>query len=776
MRPMFQYLSGELPDGIDESTGSTGAATGEAGEMRGLGRRVFLKMSLASGFALYATGAGAQEASGSGASAASAPGGAGAPEGLKPFQQPSAFVAIDGDGIVTVTIGKIDFGQGVQTALPMLVAEELDADWSKVRCELAPAGEAYKDPFFHIQMVGGSTSMKASWQQYREIGARLRAMLVAAAAKQLNTPAAQLRTDSGSVVAPDGRRLGYGVLAQAAFAEPVPATVKLKEPSQFKLIGKPTNRLDARAKSTGRQDFGIDVKLPDLRTVVMVHPPVFGGKVASFDAAAALAVPGVEEIIQVPLSSGATGLAIIANGFWPARKARELVKVEWDLSGLERVDSAAQLEQFRALAKQPGASVQKADTSALEAKSAATGAAKGGKAAPGRITAEYTFPYLAHTPMEPLNCTIDFRGDRCTVWVGSQFQTVDQAQVAGVLGLKPEQVTLNTMTAGGGFGRRATPTSDYLVEAAQVAKARHAAGRRGPIKMIWTREDDVRGGYYRPTHLHRVEIAHDGKGQVLAWKHVIVGQSITMGTPFEGFMVKGGADATMTEGVAESAYPFPIALDVHHPKVNVPVLWWRSVGHTHTAFVMETLVDELARAGKIDPVAYRRQLLAKHARHIAALDLAVEKSGYGKTTLAKGRAWGVAVHESFNTVVAYVVEVSIKDGRPVLHKVTAGVHCNLAVNPRTIEAQVQGALVMGVGMTLPGAQITLKNGEVEQGNWNDYRVPIHVDAPKVDLHVVPSADPPTGMGECGVPPIAPAMANAMAVLTGKRIRSLPFPV
>jgi len=752
MRPMFQYLSGELPAALAEAPESS-AAPGEGG----LGRRVFLKLGLAAGFALYAAPGGAQDASVGG----SAPG---APEPLKPFQQPSAFVAIDADGIVTVTIGKIDFGQGVQTALPMLVAEEMDADWSKVRCELAPAGEAYKDPFFHIQMVGGSTSIKASWQQYREIGARMRAMLVAAAAKQLNTPAAQLRTESGSVVAPDGRRLGYGALAQAAFAEPVPASVVLKDPSQFKLIGKPVNRLDARAKSSGRQDFGIDLQLPGQRTVVMVHPPVFGGRVARFDAAPALAVPGVEEVLQVPLSGGATGLAIVANGFWPARKARELVKVEWDLSGVERVDSAAQLAQFRVLARQPGIAVQRADTAALTA-----------KPAPALITAEFTFPYLAHTPMEPLNCTIDFRGDRCTVWVGSQFQTVDQAQVAGVLGLKPEQVTLHTMTAGGGFGRRATPTSDYVVEAAQVAKARHAAGKTGPVKMIWTREDDVRGGYYRPTHLHRVEIAHDRQGGVLAWKHVIVGQSITMGTPFADFMVKNGADATMTEGVAESAYPFPIALEVHHPKANVPVLWWRSVGHTHTAFVMETLVDELARAGKLDPVAYRRQLLAKHARHLAALDLAVAKSGYGKATLAKGRAWGVAVHESFNTVVAYVVEVSMKGGRPVLHRVTAGVHCNLAVNPRTIEAQVQGALVMGIGMTLPGAAITLKNGEVEQSNWHDYRVPIHVDAPPVDLHIVPSADPPTGMGECGVPPIAPAIANAVAALTGKRWRSLPFP-
>ncbi|WP_416758363.1 molybdopterin cofactor-binding domain-containing protein [Roseateles sp. So40a] len=761
MRPMFQYLNGELPAHLDDDAVlSDPAVDGVRSDAHSgvLGRRVFLKFSLASGFALYAGAAGAADASVGG----SAPG---APEPLKPFQQPSAFVAIDAQGVVTVTIGKLDFGQGVQTALPMLVAEEMDADWSQVRCELAPAGDAYKDPFFHIQMVGGSTSMKASWMQYREIGARLRAMLVAAAGKQLQVPAAQLRTESGQVIAPDGRRIGYGALAQTAFAEPVPTAVILKDPSRFTLIGKPTNRLDARAKSSGRQDFGIDVKLPDLRTVVMVHPPVFGGKVARFDAAAALAVPGVEEVIRVPQSGGASGLAIVANGFWPARKARELVKVEWDLSGLERVDSVAQLAQYRALAGQPGIAVQKADTAAL----ASTPASR-------RISAEYHFPYLAHTPMEPLNCTIDFRGDRCTVWVGSQFQTVDQAQVAGALGLKPEQVTLNTMTAGGGFGRRAVPSSDYLVEAAQVAKARFAAGKTGPVKMIWTREDDVRGGYYRPTHLHRVEIAHDGHGGVLAWKHVIVGQSLTMGTVFEAFTVKGGADTTMTEGVAESAYPFPIALEVHHPKVNVPVLWWRSVGHTHTAFVMETLVDELAKAGKVDPVEYRRQLLAKHPRHLAALNLAVERSGYGKTELPKGRAWGVAVHESFNTVVAYVAEVSIKDQRPVLHGVTAGVHCNLAVNPRSIEAQVQGALVMGLGMTLPGAAITLKNGEVEQSNWHDYRVPVHMEAAQVAVHIVPSADPPTGMGECGVPPIAPAIANAVAALTGKRLRSLPFVV
>jgi isoquinoline 1-oxidoreductase beta subunit len=715
-------------------------------QTEGIDRRSFLKMSVGSGFALGAFPVGAQPAGAE----------------LKPHQQPSAFVSIDPDGTVTVTIGKIDIGQGVQTALPMLVAEEMDADWSKVRCRLAPAGEAYKDPTFHVQMVGGSTSMKASWLQYREIGARVRAMLVAAAAKRFGVPAAQLQADAGVVSALDGRRAGYGELASAAMAEAVPASVQLKSPQQFKIIGRPTARLDSRDKSSGRQTFGIDFVLPGMRTVVMVHPPLFGAKVARFDAARAKAVPGVEEVYQVPLVHGATGLAIVADGFWPARTARELLQVEWDGAGVEKVDSDALLARYRELAQQSGVVAHAADTSGLAD-------------APHRITAEYSFPYLAHTPMEPLNCSIDHRGDQCTVWAGSQFQTIDQAAVAAVLGLKPEAVTFNTMYAGGGFGRRATPTSDYLFEAAQVAKARHAAGRREPIKMIWTREDDVRGGYYRPMHLHRVEIGHDGKGKVLAWKHVIVGQSITSGTPFESFTVKDGVDSTMIEGVAEGAYPFPIALEIHHPKVNVPVLWWRSVGHTHTAFVMETLVDELARAGGLDPVAYRRTLLARHPRHLAALDLAVEHSGYGRQRLAAGRAWGVAVHESFNTVVAYVVEASMRGEQPQLHRVTAGVHCNLAVNPRTIEAQVQSGMVMGLGTTLPGARITLKDGVVQQGNWNDYRVATHAHMPaQVSVHIAPSADPPTGIGECGVPPIAPALANAVAALTGKRHRSLPF--
>jgi len=714
-----------------------------------IGRRRFLKLGVGSGFAVYAMTISAQTAP------------ALPQAGLSPQEQPSAFVSIDGDGIVTVTTGKTDMGQGVVTALPMLVAEELDADWAKMRFQLAPAAEAYKDQVYKMQIVGGSTTIKHSWIQYREIGARMRAMLVAAAAKRLGISASVLRTEAGVVIAPNGVRLSYGELASAALAEPVPSSVQLKSPAQFKLIGKPTGRLDAREKSNGQQKFGIDFSLPGMRTVVMLHPPVFGAKVARFDATQAQAIAGVEAVYQVPLYNGGTGLAVVANGFWPARMAREVLQVDWDITGVEKADTDALWESYRALALQPGITAHADDTSALAN-------------APLKITAEYTFPYLAHTPMEPLNCSIDYQGDQCTVWVGSQLQTADQAAVATVLGLKPEQVTLNTMMAGGGFGRRAVPTSDYLVDAAQVAKARYAAGHRGPIKMIWTREDDVRGGYYRPMHLHRVEIAHDGKGTVQAWKHMIVGQSITGGTPIETFTVKNGVDETMVEGVAGSPYPFPIALEVHHPKVNVPVLWFRSVGHSHTAFVMETLVDELARAGGIDPVAYRRRLLVKHPRNLAALDLAVQKSGYGKKRLPSGHAWGVAVHESFGSVVAYVVQVSMRANEPVLHQVTAGVHCNLAVNPRTIEAQLEGGMLMGLGMTIPGAQITLKDGHVQQHNWNDYRVPTHALMPKMTVHIVPSAEPPTGIGEPSLPPIAPALANAIAAITGKRHRSLPF--
>jgi len=717
-------------------------------------RRSFLKMATVSGFALGAFPLLAD--------AQTAPAAA---TGLKPYEQPAAFVRIDRDGTVTVSINRLEFGQGVHTGLPMILAEELDADWAQVRGTHGNAAPAYVDPAFGMHLTGGSSSVKNSYTQYRELGARTRAMLVQAAATQWGVPASGLRTERGLVIGPGGKKLGYGELAEAAMKLPVPQQVTLKDPSQFKIIGQPTGRLDARAKSSGNQSYGIDVRLPGMLTAVCAHPPVFAGKVASLDDKAAKAVPGVKAVLRVPLHAGGEGVAVVATGYWAAKQGRDALQVQWDSTGVEKIDSATQLTSYRALATQPGKVKYQADVSKLAG-------------APRKISAEFVFPYLAHAPMEPLNCTVQLSGQgeaaKANVWVGTQMPGLDAMAVARTLGVKPENITMQVQMAGGGFGRRAIPTSDYVVEACTIAKAARAAGLDAPVRTLWSREDDIRGGYYRPMHLHKAEIAFDAKGEVLAWDHVIVGQSILTGSPFEAFMVKDGIDGTMVEGMKEP-YELPMRLSVHHPKVNVPILWWRSVGSTHTAYVMETLVDEIARATNQDPVAYRMKLMGdKSPRHRAALQLAVDRSGYGKRTLPAGRAWGVAVHESFQTVVAYVVEASVTDNTPKLHAVTAGVHCNLAVNPKSVEAQIQGAALMGLGMCLPGAAITLKDGVVEQSNFGDYVVPRLTDMPAFAVHIVPSADAPTGIGEPGVPPLAPAFANAVARLTGKPLRELPF--
>ncbi|MES2900461.1 MAG: xanthine dehydrogenase family protein molybdopterin-binding subunit [Pseudomonadota bacterium] len=675
----------------------------------------------------------------------------------KPVFAPNAFLRIAPDNSITVMVNRLEFGQGVQTSLPMLIAEELDADWAQMRGALAPAAAPYADPGFGMQMTGGSNTIANSYMQYREIGAKARAMLIAAAAEQWKLAPDQLTTSMGYVVGPGGQKASYGSLADAAMKLPVPATVALKDPKNFRFIGKPARRLDARTKSTGQQQFGIDFTVPGAKVALVARPPVFGGKVSKFDASKALAIKGVVAVLEVPTDRGGRGVVVIADGYWPAKQGRDALVIEWDTSAVEKVSTSRQMAEFRALAKTQGAVAKKADISALAS-------------APKKLSAVYEFPYLAHAPMEPLNCVVDLKSDSCTIWVGSQFQTMDQGAAAATAGLKPSQVTLHTMMAGGGFGRRAVPSSDYIVEAVNVAKVY----KNGPVKVIWSREDDIRGGYYRPSHVHRADIGFDAKGKILAWDHAIVGQSILTGSPFEPFMVKNGVDATMVEGMGEP-YNVPLNLTAHSVKANVPVLWWRSVGSTHTAFVMETLIDEAAQVAGEDPVAYRKQLMGdKHPHHLAALELAVAKSGYGTKKLPKGRAFGVALHESFRSVVAYVVEASVVKGVPKLHKVTAGVHCHLAVNPLTIEAQVQGAVLMALGTTLPGAAITLKDGVVEQQNFFDYTVARIGDMPHVEVHIVPSTEPPSGMGEPGLPPLAPAFANALHKLTGKRLRSLPF--
>ena len=748
----FDQTLAELPKALQAILArDNSAATDHAA---GLGRRSFLKMSAAGGFALgaFPLGALAQDAA--------KPAGA---KALTALQQPSAFVRIARDGSTTITINRLDFGQGVQTALPMILADELDADWSKVSSVHGDSNPAYVDPVFGMHITGGSGSIAHSYTQYRELGARTRAMLVAAAAARWNTDAAALRTQNGVVIGPGGKKLGYCELAEAAMALPVPEAVVLKNPKDFRLIGHATGRLDAKAKSSGQQGYGIDMALPGMLTAVVAHPPMFAAKLSSLDDSAAKAVKGVKAVLRMPVDRGGEGVVVIADGYWAAKQGRDALKLVWDSSQVEKVDSAKQLLQYRALAAQPGPRKFDADMSPL------AGAAH-------QISAEFHFPYLAHAPMEPLNCTVALNaaGDQAELWLGTQMPGLDAFAASKALGVAPDKVKVNVQMAGGGFGRRAIPSSEYVVEACTVAKLARAAGISAPVRTLWSREDDIKGGYYRPMHLHTAKIGFDAQGRISAWDHVIVGQSIMAGTPFAPMMVKDGIDGTATEGMKEP-YEIPMRLTVHHPQVNVPVLWWRSVGSTHTAFVMETLIDEIARSTKQDPVAYRMALIGdKHPRHRAALQLAVDKSGYGKKKLAAGRAWGVAVHESFQSVVAYVVEASVSDGKPVLHNVTAGVHCNLVVNPRTLEAQVQGGALMGLGMCLSGAAITLKDGVVEQSNFGDYPVPRITDMPQIAVHTVLSADAPTGMGEPGLPPLAPAFANAIARLTGKPLRALPF--
>ncbi len=715
-----------------------------------LSRREFLKLSAGSAFALgLFTLPQVAHAAGGG-------------QALKPNEMPDAFIAVRTDGGVVIQVNRLEFGQGVYTALPMLLAEEFDADWAHVEPQLAPAGNAYKDPYMGMQMTGGSMSVKNSWLQYRDLGARARAMFVAAAARRWGVSPASCRTQDSQVLGPDGQRAPYGELAAAAMQEAVPDQVALKVPADFTLIGKPTRRLDSPAKVSGREQYGLDVHLPGMKTVLLAKPPVFGARLGRWDAAAARRVVGVADVFPVQLDRGASGLAVVAEGFWPAQQGRRALQVEWDTSGVEKVDSARQLAHYRELAGTPGLVARADDVSAL------------GQAA-HRLHAEYEFPYLAHAPMEVLNCTLHYSGERCEIWVGTQFQTMDQLAVAKVLGLKPEQVVIHTQMAGGGFGRRAVPTSDYMVEAAWVAKGWRQAGHVEPIKVMWTREDDLHGGYYRSAYLHRVDIGFNGSGRILGWKHTVVGQSIVAGTSMAPFLMKGGIDHLVVEGIVDTPYRLPMHLEVHQPEVNVPVLWWRSVGNTHTAYVMETLVDELAQQSGIDTVAYRKQLMqGRHPRHAAALDLAVSQSGYGRRTLPKNHAWGVAVHEAFGSVVAYVVEAALENGQPRLLRATAGVHCNLAVNPLTVRAQIEGAALMALSTTLPGNAITLKDGVVQQDNFDTYAIARMNVMPEIDVHIVPSADPPMGMGEPGLPPLAPAYANAIARLTGRRLRRLPF--
>jgi len=497
-----------------------------------------------------------------------------------------------------------------------------------------------------------------------------------------------------------------------------------------------------------------------MKIALVAHPPVFGGRLKSVDDRDARSLEGVRDVFEIPLAKG-RGVAVVADRFWTAKQARDRLQIDWDLSGVEQADTVQLLARYKQLATTDGKiALSRGDTTALDRVPRAN-----------RIVAEYEFPFLAHAPMEPLNATVKYEGDKAEAWVPSQFQTMDQIAIAEVLGLKPEQVTFHTEFAGGGFGRRATTDSHVPREAAAIAKRL----RGTPVKLIWSREDDVRGGYYRPMHVHRAEIGVGPDGMPIAWRHVIVGQSLLAGTPF-AMMIKDGVDETAVEGTKDTSYNIPnFRVMAHHPTVNVPVLWWRSVGHTHSAFVMETLVDELATRAKVDPIAYRRKLLKADAKKLhSVLELLDQKSGWRKT-LPRGRAAGIACHESFDTAVACAVEVSIENKRPRIHRATVAVNCGLAVNPLSVESQFQGGLGFGLTQLVAKGAITLKDGRIEQRNFDGYAPPYMIDVPEtIDVHIVPSTEPPTGCGEPPVPVISPAVVNALAKLTGKRYRKLPL--
>jgi isoquinoline 1-oxidoreductase beta subunit len=684
------------------------------------------------------------------------------PAGATPFA-PNAFVRIGADNSVTVIAKHVELGQGAYTGLATILADELDADWSLVRVESAPAdAKRYANlAFGTMQGTGGSSAMANSWMQLREAGARARAMLLSAASAQWHVPVGQLKTKNSLVYHPDGKtQASYGSLVARAVRLPVPEQVALKDPKSFTLIGRRDNpRVDVDAKCNGTALFTLDLSMPGMLVALIKRPPRFGGSVQSFDAAAARAVPGVVQVVQVP-----RGIAVIANSFWAAKQGRDALRVQWNDSRAETRSTGAIMAEYRQLAEKPG----------LEARNDGDAAKAIGVAAQA-VTASYEFPYLAHAPMEPMDAVVKLTTSSCEIWAGDQFQTVDQANAARAAGLDPQQVSIHTLYAGGSFGRRANPGSDFIVEAVSVAKAHGADGT--PIKLQWTREDDIHGGLYRPMYFHKLEAGLNADRQLTGWRHVIVGQAIlgSAGPAFAG-MLKNGIDPTSVEGAATIAYDIPnINVQLITTTSNVPVLWWRVVGSSHTTYAVECFLDEVAHQAGQDPFEFRRKLLSNAPRLKGVLELAAEKAGWHSGPLPAGRGRGIAVTEAFKSYVAQVAEVTVdKTGQVHVDRVVCAVDCGTAINPDVVAAQMEGGIGFGLGAVLYGA-ITLKDGYVEQDNFNNYRVLRMNEMPKVEVHIVPSTEAPTGVGEPGVAPLGPAVANAIFAATGKRIHVLPFP-
>ncbi|WP_137822772.1 xanthine dehydrogenase family protein molybdopterin-binding subunit [Pseudomonas sp. D(2018)] len=691
-----------------------------------------------------------------------------------PFM-PNAFVRIADDGSVTVLAKHVEMGQGSYTGLATLLAEELDADWSQVRVEGAPANATLYNnlAFGPMQGTGGSSAIANSYEQMRKAGASARAMLVAAAAEQWKVPAAEITVSKGVVShAASGKQAGFGELAAAAARQPVPAEVQLKSPKDFTLIGQDRlSRKDSADKTDGSATFTQDFKLPGMLVAVVAYPPRFGGVPKSVDASKAKAVPGVVEVVEfTDTPHGRAGVAVLAKNTWAARQGRDALVVEWDETKAFKLGSEAIFARYREAAGKEGRIAGKQGDIATA------------MAQPARlIEADFEFPYLAHAAMEPMNCLVKISAGQCDVWNGEQFQTVDQLAIAKYLGIPVEKVSLTQLYAGGSFGRRANPQSDYLLEAVAIAKAARAKGQDVPVKLVWTREDDTHGGYFRPAYLHRARLALDDEGKLQGWHQRVVGQSILKGTAFEGAMVKEGIDHTSVEGASNLAYAVPnLQVELHTPDdIGVPVQWWRSVGHTHTAYAVESLIDQAATTAGKDPYAYRHELLGKKPRHLGALELVAQKAGWNQPMQpgAEGekRGRGIAVHESFGSFVAQVAEVTVKaDGSYKVDRVVCAVDCGVAINPDVIRAQMEGGIGYGLAAALHGA-ITLKDGVVEQSNFHDFQVLRINEMPVVEVHIVPSAQAPTGVGEPGVPPIAPAVANALYAAVGQRFYKLPLP-
>jgi isoquinoline 1-oxidoreductase beta subunit len=672
----------------------------------------------------------------------------------------NAYVTISPDNKVTILSAHMDMGQGSYHGIATLVAEELEAD----REQLVVIGAAGNPKLYGnlawggvAQGTGGSSAMFSSFDRYRKAGALARTMLVKAAAAQWNVPAGEITVEKGVVSHSSGKQASFGELADAAAKLEVPADVALKPRQQWKLIGSEDfRRIDSNAKATGRQDYTIDLKLPGMLTAVVAHPPLFGATVKSFDPAPAKAVKGVVDVVQI-----SRGVAVVAENTWAAMKGRDALTVEWDDSAAEKRGSTDLFAEYLKQADQPGGAV-----------AANRGDVDGAmKSAAKVIDATYQFPYLAHAALEPLDAVAQKNGDTLEVWGGHQMPDLYQAFAAQIAGVKPENVTLHVLKTGGGFGRRAVTDADVIVEAVETAKA---IGWKAPVKVLWTREDDMRGGRYRPLFVHKVKVGLDDAGNIVAWQHRQVGQSILIGTPFEAMLVKDGIDATSVEGVSDHPYAMDnFRSEIVNAKVGVPVLWWRSVGHTHTAYVMETMIDDIARQTGKDPVELRRTLLKDHPRHLAVLNLAAEKAEWGKES-PQGVARGVALHESFGTVVAEIADIRMDDkGGFKVERVVCAVDCGTAINPDQVRAQMEGGIGFGLGSVLH-EELSLTKGQVDQTNYDSY-LPLRIEEmPKVETYIVPSEATPSGVGEPGVPPIGPAVANALAAATGKRVRILPF--